>query len=143
MKVPKTFTPEKNLDEKTRRMAEGFSNIKQLIEKNIGEYWKEREYCPDPLITEYKHMKSATECANIQYACYWGKEVSITIFKLNKSAKKCMEEVSKELDKGIYEYSKYKTCLIKNEIAIILKTLSDTDGLEIFEKHYREKFGFC
>jgi len=143
MKVPKTFIPRKNLDTKIERMTRNFHNITPLIGQNIEGYWKEREYNPDPSITEYKHMKSVIECANIQYANYWEREVSMTIFKLKKPAKHCLEEINKEMEKGLYKDYKHKYCLVKHDFVIILKTSYDTDGIELFKKHYQEKFGFC
>lgn len=143
MKVPNTFVPEKNLDEKTKEISEGFHTLRCLIEKEVEGYWKEREYYPDPLITDYKHIKSAVECANIQYANYWEREVSMTIFKMRKPAKDCMEEINTELEKGLYEHYRHKYCLVKHNFVIILKTLNDANGMELFKKYYQEKFGFC
>lgn len=143
MKVPKVFIPEKSLDVKIERMTRSFHKIASLIEQNIGGYWKEREYNPDPLIREYKHMRSAMECANVQYAGYWEREVSMTIFQLDKPAKNCLEEISEELEKGLFKDYRCKYCLIKNDFILVLKTSLDDEGIELFKKHYQEKFGFC
>lgn len=144
MKVPTIFIPRKNLDEKTKKITESFHTLKCLIEKEIEGYWKEREYCPDPLIIEYKHMKSVVECANVQYVLHFtNREVSLTIFKFDKPAKNCLEEIDKELEHGLYENFKNKLCLIKYEFVIIIKSLEDSEGVETFKKHYQEKFGFC
>lgn len=144
MKVPTIFIPRKNLEEKTKQMAKNFPAIWYLIEEEIDYYYKEREYCPDPLITEYKHMKSVVECANVQYVLHFtNREVSLTIFKFDKPAKNCLEEIDKELEHGLYENFKNKICLIKYEFVIIIKSLEDSEGVETFKKHYQEKFGFC
>ncbi len=144
MKVPKVFIPEKNLDEKVMHIIRSFDTIKSLIIQDIGGYWKERECYPDPLITEYKHIiPLAVECANVQYGNYWkGEEVSMTIFKLKKSAKDCMEEILKELEKGLYKNCQYKYCMIKQDFVVVLKTSYDVEGLEIFKKHYQKEYGF-
>lgn len=145
MKFPKVFIPEKNLDEKVMRIVRSFYTIKSLIIQDTGGYWNERDRYPDKLITEYKHISPlAIECANVQYGNYWkGEEVSMTIFKLKKPAKNCLEEISKEMEKGMFKHFKHKYCLIKYDIAIIFKTLSDTNGLELFKEHYQEELGFC
>ena len=131
MNIPKVFIPEKSLDEKVMRIIRSFKVIKPLIIQDIGGYWKERERYPDSLITEYKHLKDiAIECANVQYGNYLkGENVSITIFKLKKLAKNCLEEMSKEMEKGMFEHYKHKYCIIKYDIAIILKTSEDINGL--------------
>ncbi|MBM3199508.1 hypothetical protein FJZ53_01135 [Candidatus Woesearchaeota archaeon] len=143
MKVPRTFVPEKNLDKKIERAFQKFYKIASLIEPSIGNYWKKREHNPDSLITEYRHMKPAIECANIRSADYYGKEVSMTIFKLNKPANKCLEEISKGLESGMYEHYKHKCCLIKQDFMLVIKTLDDENGLEFFKNHHKHTFGFC
>ncbi|MDP2909024.1 MAG: hypothetical protein Q8N77_04440 [Nanoarchaeota archaeon] len=146
MKLPQTFMPEKNLDDKTRKLTRNFKTIDDLIEEKIGAYYKEKAYHSSDILDNYEYIKSAVERANVYYQSppySLNKEVDVTIFRFNTNLKFCLKELSDEIKRGKYNKFEHIYCLVKDEFAVIIRTLTQQEDLELFKKHYQNKFGFC
>lgn len=143
MKVPKTFIPEKNLDEKIGNLVKDLitpNRINELIRDKIGDYNKNKEYYPDRSLPEYKHIPSAVECASIYYGYHNPEIIRVTIFRFDKPAKDFLNEINDEISHGHFQINKNIYQTIKNEFAVIVTTVGNTPEewgtFKTFVKYY-------
>lgn len=152
MKLPQTFLPEKNLDNKIKNLAKTrkperkfheIYKIEELIEEKIGPY--SGDFLFRPSEPPYRYISSVAEHVRVLYhsTLKQSKSTEVIIFRMNSPAKDHVEEFSDEIDQGLLEDN--NACfLIKDEFAIVLIAYTgNPKDLRLFKKHYKTKFGFC
>jgi len=142
MKLPKTFVPEKALDEKIGYLSRNFYKLTDLIEDEIGFYQNYGLLCPPE--SPYRYITLVAEHVRTFYHNTLEQNIiiEVMIFRLNAQAKDHIKELSGETTQGLLKGFEYTCCLTKDAFAMIL--ISDTkEALELFKEHYQEKFGFC